>query len=329
MSNYKKSIEEISKALNHGKNIYLSSHISPDGDSIGSLMALGLALEQLNKNVYFVKTDTIPETFDFLPQIERLKEYEGFEPDIFFILDSGSKDRIGKYEEYMDRSKVVINIDHHLDNNNYGDINLVDPSRASTGEIVYDLIDGLGLKFNRDIASHLYTAISMDTGRFMYDKVDHRTHEIASMLIQEGIDKDQININLYQNRSMSATKLFIEGLSTMQTYVNQSIATIRVTKEMVKKTGADIEETDGLISFIRDIDTVEVACLLKEMENKEIKISLRSKSYVNVSSIGNKFNGGGHKRAAGCTIYMDIDTAEELIVNEIKRAMENKYEGYN
>lgn len=329
MSNYKRAIDQISRALENSKDLYLSSHIDPDGDSIGSLMSLGLALEQLGKNVHFIKTDTIPKTFNFLPQIDRIKDYNDINPDILFILDSGNKDRIGEYEKYIELSKVVVNIDHHLDNNNYGDINLVDDSRASTGEIVFDLIEGLNLEFNKDIASYLYTAISMDSGSFTYDKVNSRTHDIISRLIKEDIDKTNININLYQNRSMSATKLFIEGLSTMKTYENDKIATIKVTQDMVGKNKANIEDTNGLISFIRDIDTVEVAALLKEMENKEVKISLRSKSYVNVSAIGNKFNGGGHNRAAGCTIYEDIDSAEKLIVEEIKRSMENKDEWNN
>lgn len=321
MNRYKSIIGQIFEALEKSKNIYLSSHINPDGDSIGSLMALGLALEQLGKNVNFIKTDTIPATFEFLPAIDKLQKFDKIEADILFILDCGSKDRIGEYKKIIDEAKLVINIDHHLDNDNFGDINLVDPQRASTGEIVYDVIRGLGLDLNKDIASYLYTAISMDSGRFMYDKVDHRTHEIVSNLIQEGIDKDEININLYQKRSMPATKLFIEALSSLKTYREDKIATIKVTQDSIKRTNTKIDETDGLISFVRDIDTVEVACLLKELSEKEIKLSLRSKKTVDVSRICNIFNGGGHKRAAGCTIYEDIDSAEDLIVKEIEKLM--------
>lgn len=322
MNKYKITIAQISKVLERSKNIYLASHINPDGDSIGSIMALGLALEQLDKNIKFIKTDTIPNTFNFLPDIDRLQKFDNVEADILFILDCGSKDRIGEYKKFIDKSKLVINIDHHLDNNNFGDINLVDAQSSSTGEIVFNVIEGLALNINKDIASYLYTAISMDTGRFMYDKVDHSTHEIVSKLIRQGIDKDEININLYQKRSMPATKLFIEGLSSLKTYSEDKIATVKITQDSIKMTNADIDETDGIISFIRDIDTVEVACLLKEINDKEVKLSLRSKRTIDVSSICNVFNGGGHKKAAGCTIYEDIELAEELIVKEIEKALE-------
>lgn len=321
MNNFEGTLSQIAEAIEKSENIYISSHVNPDGDSIGSLMALGLALEALNKNVHFIKTDTIPKTFEFLPHIEKLQKFDDVAADLLFILDCGSKDRIGSYAQFIGKAKVVINIDHHLDNDYFGHINLVDANRASTGEIVFNVIEGLGLKLNKDIASHLYTAISMDSGRFMYDKVDDSTHEIASKLIREGIDKDEINIHLYQKRSMPATKLFIEGVSSLKTYGDDQIATAKITQDAVKRTNANLDETDGLISFIRDIDTVEVACLLKEVTTNEIKISLRSKRRIDVSSICNVFNGGGHKRAAGCTIYEDIESAEALIIKEIERSM--------
>lgn len=321
MSNYKSIIEQILKSIEKSESIYLSSHINPDGDSIGSMMALGIALKQLNKNVSFIRTDTIPDIFNFLPEIESIREYNEIEPDILFVLDCGNSDRIGDYEKYISKSKVVINIDHHLDNDNFGDINLVDSSRASTGEIVYDVIKGLDLNLDKDVATHLYTAISMDSGRFMYDKVDDKTHEIVAKLIREGIDKEDININLYQKRSMAATKLFIEGISSLKTYSDEELVTAKITQEALKKTSASLDETDGLISFIRDIDTVEVACVLKEVKSKEVKISLRSKKYIDVSHICSFFDGGGHKRASGCTIYEDIETAEKLIVKEIERTL--------
>lgn len=323
MIDYKKSVEEILIAIDNSEDIFLASHMNPDGDSIGSLMALGLALEQYGKKVNIIKTDAIPEDFDFLPSIDRIKEYEDIDADIFFVLDCGNKDRIGKYEEFLDESKLVVNIDHHMDNTKFGDINLVDPNRASTGEVVFDLIEGLGLRLDKDIATHIYTAISTDTGRFMYDKVNDRTHEIAAKLIRAGIDKDKINIHLYQTKSLAATRLFIEGISTLRTYHDDKIGTIKITQDLLNRVNASLDDGDDLIVFIRDIVTTEVACVLKEVKENEIKISLRSKTIINVSSIANQFNGGGHKKAAGCTIYQDIDTAERLIVDAIEKAMRN------
>lgn len=321
MNDYKKIIDEISKVIGESENIYISSHINPDGDSIGSLMAMGLALEQLNKNVFYLKNDTIPKPFKFLPNIDRIKNYDQVDEGLFIVLDCGSVDRIGHLVKHLEKTNTIINIDHHLDNNKFGDINLVDSSRSSTGEIVFDLIESLGLGIDKDIATHIYTAITMDTGRFMYDKVDDRTHEIVASLIRTGIDKDEINIKLYQNRSISSARLFIEGVSTLETYNEGKVATVKITLDLLEKTKANFEETDGLISFIRDIEMVEVACLLKESKENEIKVSLRSKNTIDVSMICNHFKGGGHKKAAGCTIYEDISTAEKLLLDQIYIAM--------
>ena len=301
-------------------NIYIASHINPDGDNIGSILAMALGLKKINKNVKILKTDEIPSDYMFLPNIDMIKTYDIDEIDtieLLIVLDCGDVDRLGKYKSIVSKSNTVINMDHHISNSRFCDSNLIDEKAAATGELVYDILNKMNLEINKDIATCLYTAISTDTGSFLYDSVTARTHEIAISLIKAGIDKSYINIKLYKSRSIERTKLFISSFSTLKTYYDNKIATVKITQEMLKNSNTKMEDTEGIISFIRDIEPVEVACLLKENNKKEIKISLRSKRFVDVSEICSTFNGGGHKRASGCTINENIDDAEKLIVEQI------------
>ncbi len=314
-----KDFENAVEQINISNEIYIASHVNPDGDNIGSLLALYLALKKINKNVSIIKTDEIPSDYLFLPSTDVIKSHDLDEIKLLIVLDCGDIQRLGRYENLISKSKTIINIDHHVSNTSFGNYNIVRDKAAATGEIIYDLIVKMGIEIDKDIATCLYTAISTDTGSFMYDSVSAKTHEIISELFRSGIDAGAINRKLYQNRSVERTNLFINSFSTLKNYNNNTIATVNVTQDMLNNANAKMEDTEGIISFIRDIDTVEVACLLKESKVNEIKVSLRSKEYVDVAKICAAFNGGGHIRAAGCTIYTDIIEAEKLIVEQIMK----------
>ena len=308
------------KIIKDNDNIFIASHINPDGDNIGSILALGLALKKVNKNVIVLKSDIIPSDYEFLPGVNMIQDYtQDLGPiDVFISLDSSDEDRLGDNKLLLDNAKHIINIDHHISSTMFGDINIVDSKAAATGELVYDFIKKMEIDLDIYIATNLYTAISTDTGKFSYESVTSNTHRIVAELIDTGIDFNNININLYENMSMERTNLFINAISTLNTYENNSIATVKVTQEMLRESGAKMEDTEGIVGFIRKISSVEVACLLKELEEEDIKISLRSKKNVDVASICEYFNGGGHVRAAGCSIYSNIYEAEKIIVNKIK-----------
>ena len=271
----------------------------------------------MNKNVHMIKTDDIPVDYLFLPSVNSISEYDDKSIELLIVLDCSDIDRLGKNKFLIEKSTNVINIDHHVSNTNFGDYNVVDNKAAATGELVYELLYSLGIDIDMDIATCLYTAISTDTGSFMYSNVSMRTHEIAADLLRSGINIGKINVNLYQSRSIERTNLFINSLNTINYYNKNKVASIKVTQDMLKKYNAKMEDTEGIISFLRDIKGIEVACLLKEYKENEIKVSLRSKEYVNVSEICAAFSGGGHIRAAGCTIHEDIEEAEKIIVEKI------------
>ncbi|OLS01764.1 DHH family phosphoesterase [Tissierella creatinophila] len=309
--------------IKESSNIFIASHINPDGDNIGSSLALALALKKINKNIVVLKSDIIPIDFTFLPGINLIKEYDDKldDIDLFITLDCGDINRLGQNKILFENAKKTINIDHHISNTNFGDINIVDSKVTATGELIYYFIKQMEIEIDKDIATNIYTAISTDTGSFKYESVSSDTHRIIADLLDIGIDKSDININLYENMSFTRMKLFIKSLTTLETFNNGKIAVIEVTQEMLKETGASLEDSEGIVSFIKKLSTVEAACILKELEKEDIKISLRTKKYLDASYICNKFDGGGHKRAAGCTIYKGIKEAKELIVKSIQEAM--------
>lgn len=315
-----KVLDDIMQSIKDANKIYIGSHINPDGDSVGSTLALTLALMKINKDVTPLLIGEIPSDYKFLPRLELYEDYgEELHPiDLFIAVDSADADRLGKNKPLLDVSKNIVNIDHHISNTKFGMINLVDDKAAATGELIYHIIKAMGVEIDIDMATCLYTAISTDTGRFMYDNVTDQTHEIIADLIRIGIDKGNINIQLYSSRSMEKTRLFIDVLSTLNLYNNDKIAIVHVTQKMLEETGTSLDDTEGIISFVREIEPVEVACILKESEELKTKISMRSKKYINVSEIANNFNGGGHIRAAGGTIYENINDAEAIVVNKIK-----------
>lgn len=314
-----KMVEAV-ELIRQSETILIASHINPDGDNIGSSLALTLALKKINKNVFILKSDSVPNSFSFLPGIDLIKEYDNKlkDIDLFIVLDCGDEDRLGENKSILKIANKTINIDHHISNTNFGDVNIVDSEAAATGELIYHFIKQIDVELDKDIATNLYTAISTDTGSFKYESVTGDTHRIIADLLDYKIDKNNININLYESMNFTQMKLFIKSLASLETFNNAEIAIIKVTQEMLEETGASLEDAEGIISFVRKISTVEAACVLKELDSENIKISLRTKKYLNASKICEQFNGGGHKRAAGCTIYKPIEQAKELIIKAIQ-----------
>ncbi len=314
-------ISLIQDSITRSSTIAVVSHKNPDGDSLGSLIAMGLSLDKLNKNVIFVKPDIIPEDYLFLPAIEKMTQIDNIdiEIDLLIVLDSSDPDRLGLNKNLLEISKKIINIDHHISNTNFGNLNIVMPESSSTGEIVFEILSKAQFPIDVDIATCIYTAISTDTGRFSYQSVSKNTHLIVSDLYDYGINGYEINKNLYQNRSLSKTKLFILAVSNLEFYQDGKIAIAKVTKDMYSKTGAKPDETEGIVEFLRDTEGVEVACLLKELKNNDVKISIRTKEYVDANEICSFFDGGGHVRASGASSALSVEETEEVLLKEINK----------
>lgn len=313
------SLREAIDKIKKSNSICLISHINPDGDSIGSLLGLGIALSHFkDKKITLAKVDEIPKEYKFLPKIDFIQEVDENEVfDLVITLDCGDLFRLGRSKHITDNTDFIINIDHHKSNDFFGDINIVDSNMSSTGELVYYLLREMDLDINTDIATSLYVSISTDTGSFKYDNTSPSTLEVAAELLRKGIDINKITTEIYQSKSLVKTKLLVRSLSDMEMHLDNKIGIAVVTKDMIEECNATIQDVDGIIESIRDIDGVEVACILKEVDQEEIKVGFRSKRDIDVARIAEIFRGGGHKKASGCTVYKRMEEAKKEVIDEI------------
>lgn len=313
------NIREVVEVIDKADNILILPHILPDGDTIGSSIALYLALKKIGKHPFILLNEELPYNIQFLPCEHVFNEVdESLSFDLVISTDCSDLDRLGDRNEYVYRAKNSLNIDHHITNTYFADINIVDPKAAATGEIVYFLIKALGVSITKDMATCLYAALSTDTGSFKYDNTSAQTHRIVAELLEKDVDLNFVTTQIYQNKPLHRVKLLSEVLNTLEFYFNNKLAVLYITEEMMDKVGVKAEDTDGIIEFARDISGVEVGVLLKEMGKNKIKVGFRAKSDVDVSEIASAFHGGGHKKASGCTIHDNMENAKRLVVERME-----------
>ena len=325
----KNNIESIIKYLKGSNDDFIvTSHISPDGDNIGSTLSMYYTLNKLGKNVYHVLDDNPPQNLKFLVDNINILKSEEVSLNKYSIvaLDCGDKNRICLSQDLIDNAKSIICIDHHASNDYYGDFNYVDIEASSTCELVYNLLVEYEKRENiniidESIATCLYTGLVTDTGNFAYSNAHPSSFDMAKNLLLKGAQKETIIQSVFQSNPYNFYKLLGEALNTLD-IVDEKIASIMITKEMLKRNIISFNDVDGITSYTRDIAGVEVGILLKEKKENEIKVSLRSKSYVNVSKIAQSFGGGGHIRAAGCTIYSSVEDAKKQVVEAVRMAMQ-------
>ncbi len=305
---------EIVNKIKEGNKIAIMSHIMPDGDNVGSSLALYNALKKSGKAVRFILDDDIPKVYRFLAdsdKVEKPGEHQSF--DVVIALDCGDAERLGRAGLYLENN-FVINIDHHISNTGYGDLNLVDAKASATGEIIYELIKLLGVEMDKDMSECLYTAIVTDTGQFQYSNTTAFTHQIAGELIENGVNVSLMFEKIYQNSSKEKIMLMKTILGSLEFYHKDSISCLSLTLQQLQKSGAKEEDSEGMINLARDIEGVEVAIFLKELEPGKIKVGLRSKKAVDVAAVALQFGGGGHVRASGCTVYGTMAEAREKVL---------------
>ncbi|MGE5629839.1 MAG: DHH family phosphoesterase [Caulobacteraceae bacterium] len=314
----------INKIKESGK-IAILSHIMPDGDAVGSSLALYNALRKAGKEARYILDDSIPGTYSFLKNAEMTEkpgEYEKF--DLVIALDCGDEERLGACSKYL-KDNFVINIDHHISNNEFGSMNMVDSNAAATGEIVYQIIKIMGIEMDKDISECLYTAIVTDTGQFQYSNTTSVTHQIAGDLINNGVDTPVMFERIYQNNSKEKVLLMKIALDSMEFYQNDSICCISLSKEQMASVNAKESDADGLVNLARDIESTEVAVFLKELDKDKVKVGLRSKKVVDVCKVASAFGGGGHVRAAGCTVHGSLLDVKgkvlEVVMTELKQGV--------
>lgn len=311
----------------------LSTHINPDGDAIGSELALYAFLTEIGKSVKVFNTDAVPKNYKFLPcwdVIEGVNAVDTYRPEVLVVLDASTLERIGKrLSKTLLPIHKLVNIDHHATAEAFGDINLIMPAASSTSEIVYKLIKHYQTSINKACALCLYTGLMFDTGCFRYSNTTDETHRIAAELIEIGkFAPDEVYRNVYEQLPVAKLRLLSEVLSTLQVTDNGKIASVYATQEMFRKTGTNTDALEGIVNQIQAIAGVEVALCASEMTDRSTKVSLRSQGRVDVSQLAAEFEGGGHARAAGCRLVMHYLTALTTLVQTAQRYMDQSPSKY-
>ncbi len=323
-----KRFDEIIKEIKKGRKFLTVSHVSPEGDAVGSLLGITLALRSLGKDVTAYLEDPVPGTFDFLPGAETIvHSLEGAGPfDATFAVDCGQKERLGRGFTELKEPGTIINIDHHATNDRFGDVNVVEPDASAAGELVYDLVKAASIKITRDIATNLYVAIHTDTGSFRYSSATADSFTKAGELVRAGVNPWDISRRVYENYPARKYRLLGLVLSTLDIIKtsedkDSDIATLVVTMDMFRKAGAEKDLADGFVNYARGIEGVGVGVLFREISTSEYKVSMRSKGDVDVAEIAMHFGGGGHRNAAGCALKGSLEEVKARVISAIRDKM--------
>lgn len=304
------SKEEIIELLKTGDNFIIGCHLHPDGDAIGSLLALGLALEAAGKTVEMVVPEGVPSTFRFIGGTEKIIEAPTITPEMIISVDCAEKSRLLLPPEVFLAGVPVVNIDHHVSNTLFGDYNYVQPEAAATGEIIHHLLTAGGFAFDHRAAEALYTAIATDTGFFRFSNTNSRVLAlVAELAATYDLSPGHIAAQVHEEKSYESIRLLGEVLSTLRMAENKKIAWMMMKHELLVKYGVPLEETESFVNHATSIQGVEVGLFFKEVNPGEVKVSWRSRLSVDVSRLAARFGGGGHARAAGCTINAPLSRA--------------------
>ena len=304
-------MNSIIQQFNNNNIILVISHAHPDGDAIGSLIAMGLALEALNKKITLYCESPIPAVYRFLPAVHRVVNKIGnLNYDMAVILDCGDLSRVGEAASFVKQIPVIVNIDHHITNTRFGHLQLIDTSACATAEIVYRLIKQMGLSFSKPIATSIYTGILADTGSFRFSNTNKAAFAICQEMMELGVDPHNIAQHVYGTYSLSRIKLLNLALDSIELSKNGKLSIMTLTQKMFDETHTQPEDVDGLINYAQRIEDVEVAALIQEHHNgkensrttNRFHVSLRSDGTVDVAAIASLFGGGGHASAAGFSI---------------------------
>jgi phosphoesterase RecJ-like protein len=321
-------MQEVIAAIRKHEKFLIAAHVNPEGDSLCSQLAMKELVTALGKEAVIVNNDPVPDHYKFLPGIGKLSTdlTEKVNFDAALILDCPTLKRIGGVAAMIGKDKTIINIDHHISSERFGNVNWVDADASSTGEMVYKLFKKMSVPLTKEIALCLYIAILTDTGSFNYDNTSAITHEIAGDLLGYGLEPGSVSESVYERRTLIDIKLLGLVLSTLKVNKSGEIAYLAITRKMILETGADISKSEGFVNYARSIDGVKVAAFFKEdsKDAKKINVSFRSKSGVDVNEIASFFGGGGHVKASGCILEGSLADVEARVVAKIEKSLKNK-----
>jgi len=312
------------EAIHDHKSFVISSHVQPDGDAIGCALALALFLKQLGKTVCVRFPDgiAVPHPYEFLPGAE-IVESEGACPsyEVFVALECPTLERLGDLADVAAETQVVLNIDHHLDNDMFGTANLVERDASACATILYKLFEMMCPRISPEVAENLYVGIVTDTGRFQYSSTDPETFEIAGKLLELGVSPIHIFQHVYERQSVASLRLLGIALSRLHYDEPGRVAYTWVTQGDLAAAGATMADTENFSNHLRSIESAEIAFVLKEQPDGEIRGSMRSKGEIDVAAIARSIGGGGHRNASGFSSCDSIEEVAEQVVAACRQAV--------
>jgi bifunctional oligoribonuclease and PAP phosphatase NrnA len=315
-------IESINQEIAQARTFLITTHESPDGDAVGSTLALAGYLRWLGKDVTLYYKDPVPDLYAFLPLADTVLHSipPGFY-DVCFVLDVGEFSRAGKELAEFRGIGKFINIDHHLHCDRFGAINLIDAEACATGALIYRTIRGAGHEIDYPTALCIYTAVITDTGSFRYSNANPEAFAIAGEMVARGVNAWQVSEKLYESQPRQRLELLALALNTLTVSARGDFAAITVTADMFERSGANAELTDGFVNYPRSISGVEVAVFFRELRPGLFKVGFRSKGKVNVSALAAAFGGGGHHNAAGCTVSGTLEDVRQRVFTHLEKAL--------
>ncbi len=320
-------LNEASQAIKKYNNFLITVHTSPEGDALGAELGFYNLIKSLGKNGVIVNDDKLPYGYDFLPGNRLIhllnRESEHIKFDCFVVLDCSDLKRTGDVYKLNKNNKPVLNIDHHVSNQFFGEVNWIDPAASSCSEMIFRLYKKLRKPVDKDTALALYTGIMTDTGSFRYSNTSSFTFKAASELLKSGINVSRVYRNTYENIPAVDIKLLLKLLPKIRFFCQGKIAAFQIKKELIKAKKPSIDLADLLLSFGRAIKGVEVVVLFKENlgGKNEVRVNLRSQGKVDVNRIAAFFGGGGHKTASGCTVTGNIKKIEKAVISKIQSSL--------
>ena len=316
------SREKILKIIRKNNSFLISTHVNPDPDALASELAMALFLQTLGKKVFIINEDTVPERFNFFPRINFIRKYDTrfrHKFDVAIIVDCGDLNRIGRVRTLIDPEQIIFNIDHHVTNDYFGDINIVKPHASSTAEVLFDILRNLDCNITKNIAVLLYMGIMTDTGSFRYESTSAHTHKVVSELLKYKIPVAELYRKLYESVPLEDIKRFTQVVADFQIFFNGKVAVVELPKKIFLKFSQDFDLRDKIFKYLRSIKGLDVIVILTEYRSRITRVNLRSQGKVDVAKIASQFNGGGHSRASGCMIEENMTKAKQKILSVFKK----------
>ena len=316
------TLASICAVIENQERFLLTSHARPDGDAIGSQLAMVFALKQLNKQVRIINCDPTPDLYRTFPGVQDIEISATAKGnfDALVVMECSNLGRPGVEDL---QGNYTINIDHHLGNENYGDINWIDETAAACGEMVFDLIRFLGITITHDIATHLYLATLTDTGSFHYGNITARTFEMCRQLVEAGVNPSSIARKIFDSGTRGRLKLVGAILNKMDLEASDRLAVIYLNDEIMNETGGSEDDLEGLVNIPLSAEVVQAVAFFKDLEGQPLRVSLRSKGDIDVRAIAVTYGGGGHANASGFTSDAPIEAVRKTLISKITATLDN------